>query len=282
MNTIKTFFLMLLLTVLFVLIGGWVGGRNGMIIALVFAGLMNFFSYFYSDKIVLAMYGARPLSQAEAPELYQIVDRLRRQANLPMPKIAIIPKSAPNAFATGRNPKKAVVAVTQGLLNLVTRDELEGVIAHELAHIKHRDMLISTLAATLAGAIMVLARIAGYSAIFFGSRRRDDSGLGLIILAILAPIAAMLIHFAISRQREYAADYEGGKISYKPEKLASALKKLENYSKRIPMEANPSTAHLFIVNPLRGGGLVNLFRTHPKTEERVKRLMKLARSMGRI
>jgi len=273
---------MILLTVLFVLIGGWVGGRNGMIIALIFAGFMNFFSYFYSDKIVLAMYGARPLSQAEAPELYQIVDKLRRQANLPMPKIAIIPKSAPNAFATGRNPKNAVVAVTQGLLNLVTRDELEGVIAHELAHIKHRDMLISTIAATLAGAIMVLARIAGYSAIFFGSRRRDDSGLGLIILAILAPIAAMLIHFAISRQREYAADYEGGKISYKPEKLASALKKLENYAKRIPMEANPSTAHLFIVNPLKGGGLINLFRTHPRTEERIKRLMELARSMGRI
>jgi heat shock protein HtpX len=243
---------------------------------------MNFFSYFYSDKIVLAMYGARPLSQAEAPQLYQIVDRLRRQANLPMPKIAIIPKSAPNAFATGRNPKNAVVAVTQGLLNLVTKDELEGVIAHELAHIKHRDMLISTLAATLAGAIMVLARIAGYSAIFFGSRRRDDSGLGLIILAILAPIAAMLIHFAISRQREYAADHEGGKISYKPEKLASALKKLENYAKRIPLQANPSTAHLFIVNPLRGGGLINLFRTHPRTEERVKRLMELARSMGRV
>jgi len=282
MNTIKTFFLMMLLTILFVLIGGWVGGRNGMIIALIFAGLMNFVSYFYSDKIVLAMYGARPLSRAEAPELYQMVDKLRRQANLPMPRIAIIPKSAPNAFATGRNPKKAVVAVTQGLLNLVTRDELEGVIAHELAHIKHRDMLISTLAATLAGAIMVLARIAGYSAIFFGSRRRDDSGLGLIILAILAPIAAMLIHFAISRQREYAADYEGGKISYKPEKLASALKKLENYAKRIPMEANPSTAHLFIVNPLRGGGLINLFRTHPRTEERVKRLMELARSMGRV
>jgi heat shock protein HtpX len=281
MNTIKTFFLMLLLTILFVLIGGWVGGRNGMIIALVFAGLMNFFSYFYSDKIVLAMYRARPLSQREAPGLYQIVDRLSRQANLPMPKIAIIPKSAPNAFATGRNPNNAVVAVTQGLLNLVTKDELEGVIAHELAHIKHRDMLISTIAATLAGAIMILARIAGYSAIFFGSRRRD-SGLGLIILAILAPIAAMLIHFAISRQREYAADHEGGKISYKPEKLASALKKLENYAKRIPMEANPSTAHLFIVNPLKGGGLINLFRTHPVTEERVKRLMKLARSMGRI
>ncbi len=280
MNTVKTFFLMLLLTVFFILIGGWIGGRNGMILALIFAGLMNFFSYFYSDKIVLAMYGAKPLSQAEAPELYQIVDKLRRQANLPMPKIAIIPKSAPNAFATGRNPNKAVIAVTQGLLNLVNRDELEGVIAHELAHIKHRDMLISTIAATMAGAIMILARIAGYSAIFFGSRRRD-SGLGLIFLAILAPIAAMLIHFAISRQREYAADQEGGKISYKPEKLASALKKLESYSKRIPMEANPSTAHLFIVNPLKGEGVINLFRTHPRTEERVRKLMELARKMGR-
>jgi len=283
MNTIKTVFLLGALTGLLILIGGYFGGRQGMIIAFALAVIMNFGSYWFSDKIVLRMYSASEVSESDAPELYAAVRNLSLKAGLPMPRVFIIPDETPNAFATGRNEKHAVVAVTQGILRILNREELEGVIAHELSHIKDRDILIGSIAATIAGAIMMLANMAQWAAIFGGGRSDDEEGggggtIGLIVMAILAPIAATLIQMAISRSREYLADSEGAQVSGNPYGLASALEKLSSASQVVPMHANPSTAHMFIVNPLSGRSLMNLFSTHPPVEERVARL----RSMGRI
>jgi heat shock protein HtpX len=272
MNMVKTVFLMTALTVGLILLGGWFGGDGGMVIALVFAGLMNLGSYFFSDKIVLKMYRAREVGPEEAPVLHRVVERLARRAGLPMPRIAIIPSEQPNAFATGRSPKHAVVAATQGILRILDEDELEGVMAHELAHVRHRDILISSIAATLAGAIMVLARFG----LFFGGGGRDrgpGGGALALLMVILAPIAAMIVQAAISRSREFAADEGGAEISQKPRALASALRKLEAGAKHVPLEGNPATAHMFIVHPFRGGGIFSLFSTHPPTEERVERLL---------
>jgi heat shock protein HtpX len=272
MNMVKTVFLMTALTVGLVLLGGWFGGEGGMVIALVFAGLMNLGSYFFSDKIVLKMYRAREVGPEEAPVLYRVVERLARRAKIPMPRVAIIPSEQPNAFATGRSPKHAVVAATQGILRILDEDELEGVMAHELAHVRHRDILISSIAATLAGAIMVLARFG----LFFGGGDRDRGPAGgamALLLMILAPIAAIIVQAAISRSREYAADEGGAEISQKPRALASALRKLEAGAKHVPLEGNPATAHMFIVHPFRGRGLLTLFSTHPPVEERVERLL---------
>jgi len=275
-NQLKTTILLAGMTILIMIVGNLIGGRQGMMIALVLAGGMNFFSYWYSDKIVLKMYQAREATPQQAPELYEMVQTLARQASLPMPKVYIIPKEAPNAFATGRNPDNAVVAVTQGLMNLMSRQEIMGVLAHELAHVKNRDILIGTIAATMAGAIMMLASMARWSAIFGGMRRDDNEGgmgaIGMIVMAIVAPMAAMIIQMAVSRSREYLADATGAKISGSPEGLAQALEKLGGYTQRIPMNANPSTAHMFIVNPLSGKSLQSLFSTHPPLQERIRRL----------
>lgn len=269
----KTLLLMTVLTVGLVFLGGWFGGQGGMVIALVFAALLNFGSYFFSDKIVLKMYRAREVGLEEAPVLYRVVEQLTRRAGLPMPRVAIIPSAQPNAFATGRSPKHAVVAATEGILRILDEDELEGVMAHELAHVKNRDILISSIAATLAGAIMVLSR---FGLFFGGGRDRGPGGGALAILVvILAPIAAMIVQAAISRSREFAADQGGAEISQKPRALASALMKLEAAAKQVPLEGNPATAHLFIVHPFRGRGLVNLFSTHPPMEERVERLLSM-------
>ncbi len=282
-NRFRTTLLLAALTVLIVWIGRLLGGPQGMAIALVFAVVMNFGSYWFSDKIVLAMYRAQPVDEREAPELYNMVRELAASAGLPMPKVYIIPSETPNAFATGRNPEHAVVAVTEGLLRLLSAHEVRGVLAHELAHIKNRDILIGTIAASLAGAIMFLADMARWAAIFGGFRGSDDEGegagglIGTLILAIVAPIAAMLIQMAISRSREYLADETGARIAGHPESLASALEKLAVASQRIPMvEAKPATAHMFIVNPLSGRSLVNLFSTHPPIEERIRRLRSFA------
>ena len=276
MNMLKTVLLMTVLTAALVLVGGWVGGEGGALVALVVAGAMNFVSYFFSDKIVLKMYRAREVTRAEAPVLYEVVESLSRRAGLPVPRVAIIPGQQPNAFATGRNPEHAVVAATEGILQILDRDEIEGVMAHELAHVRHRDMLISSVAATLAGAIMVLARFG----LFFGGGDRDRGGGALALLVvILAPIAAMIIQAAISRSREFAADAGGAEISGKPRALASALQKLEATAKRVPLQGNPATAHMFIVHPFRGGGIGKLFSTHPPTEERVERLLQM-RGLG--
>ena len=275
-NQLKTTLLLAGMTVLIMLAGNLMGGRQGMMIALVLAAGMNFFSYWFSDKMVLKMYKAREVTAREAPDLYGMVQTLTRQAGLPMPKIYIIPQDAPNAFATGRNPDNAVVAVTQGLLKLMNRQEIMGVLAHELAHVKNRDILIGTIAATMAGAIMMLASMARWSAIFGGMRRDDNNGgggaIGMIVMAIIAPLAAMIIQMAVSRSREYLADATGARIAGTPEGLAQALEKLGAYSRQIPMAANPSTAHMFIVNPLSGKSLQNLFSTHPPMEERISRL----------
>jgi heat shock protein HtpX len=273
-NQIRTTFLLAVMTVFILLIGQMLGGRQGLIIALVFAAGMNFVSYWYSDKIVLRMYKAREVTPGQAPEIYSIVQDLARKADLPTPKVYIIPQESPNAFATGRNPEHAVVAVTEGLLKLMDREELAGVLGHELGHVKNRDILIGSIAATMAGAIMMLASIARWSAIF-GGRSDDDEGMGgfgLIIVSILAPIAAVLIQTAISRSREYLADASGARFSGNPDGLARALEKLGNYSARIPANANPSTAHMFIVNPLSGQRLMSLFSTHPPLEDRISRL----------
>jgi heat shock protein HtpX len=277
MNTIKTGLLLGALTGLLMLIGGWFGGQNGVVIAFLFAMVMNFGSYWFSDKIVLSMYHAQPVTEAQAPELYDMVKNLTLRASMPMPRVYIIPEETPNAFATGRNEQHAVVAVTEGILRILGRDELEGVIAHELTHIRNRDILVGSIAATLAGAIVMLANMAQWAAMFGGSSRDDDEGggsniVGLIVMAILAPIAATLIQMAISRSREYLADAGGAKISGKPYGLAGALEKLARASQAIPMDANPSTAHMFIVNPLTGRSLMNLFSTHPPIEERIARL----------
>ncbi|HET9334197.1 MAG TPA: zinc metalloprotease HtpX [Gemmatimonadota bacterium] len=276
MNMLKTVVLMTVLTVGLVLVGGAFGGRGGMVTALVIAAAMNFGSYFFSDKLVLRMYRAREVTRAEAPGLYDVVETLSRRAGLPMPRVAIIPGEQPNAFATGRNPEHAVVAATEGILRILDRDEIEGVMAHELAHVRHRDMLISSVAATLAGAIMVLARFG----LFFGGGDRDRGGGALaILLVVLAPLAAMIVQAAISRSREFAADAGGAEISGKPRALASALQKLEAAAKRVPLQGNPATAHMFIVHPFRGGGLMKMFSTHPPTEERVARLLEM-RGLG--
>ena len=282
MNQFKTFLLMLVMTLLFILVGSAVGGKNGVIYAFIFAGLMNFFAYWFSDKIVLRMYRAKEVSQGEAPDLYGIVAELTSKASLPMPKVYIMENDTPNAFATGRNPEHAAVAVTTGILKMLSKEELMGVIGHELSHVKNRDILVSTVAATLAGAIAMLSRMAQFGAMFGGGRSNEEGGRGgnilvVLIVSIFASMAAMLIQMAISRSREYMAD-EGGAHLAHPLSLAKALGKLDMASKRIPMKANPSTAHMFIVNPLKGGGVLSLFSTHPPMEERIARLEEMART----
>jgi heat shock protein HtpX len=273
MNTLKTATLMVGLTLVLVWAGAAFGGQSGMTIALIFALLMNIFSYWFSDKIVLKMYRAQEVSEQEAPELFSMVKRLTQKAGLPMPKVYIINQDQPNAFATGRNPAHAAVAVTTGIMTILSREELEGVIGHELAHVQHRDILIGTVAATIAGAISYLAHMAQW-AMIFGGGDDDDGGnpLAAIVMMIVAPIAAMLIQMAISRSREYAADRGGAKIVGNPQHLADALKKLHMASQRVPMKAEPATAHMFIVNPLSGRGFSKLFSTHPPMEERIARL----------
>jgi heat shock protein HtpX len=276
MNSVKTGFFMVLLTVLLVLVGNILGGRQGLYIAFVFALVMNVGTYWFSDKMVLKMYRAQEVSRAQAPELYDIVESLSRSAGLPMPKVYIIPQGSPNAFATGRSPKHAAVAVTSGILKILDRNELAGVLSHELAHVKHRDILISTIAAVMAGAITMLASMARWAALFggFGGDRRRSEGsiLPYLVMMILAPIAAMLIQMAISRSREYMADKDGAKMSGHPLWLAGALRKLQQGARLTPMEASPATAHMFIINPLRGGGIQSLFSTHPPLEDRIARL----------
>jgi heat shock protein HtpX len=282
MNTLKTAFLLTLMTLLFILVGRLVGGNQGMVVAFVFAALMNLGTYWFSDKIVLRMYRAQRVDEGTSPRLHRIVRRAASNARLPMPKVYIIPTPTPNAFATGRNPKHAAVAVTQGIMKILDEDELEGVVSHEMAHIRNRDILTGSIVATLAGAISMLAFMARFAAIFGGYGGRDrqgGGGLGLLIMAIVAPLAALLIQMAISRSREYAADVTAGKNSHKPLALANALRKLEYASRRIPLEAKPSTAHLFIVNPLSGKGMASLFSTHPPIEERVARLEKMAKGI---
>jgi heat shock protein HtpX len=275
-NQFKTALLLAALTAFIILVGRMLGGRQGMIIAFFLAGGMNFFSYWYSDRMVLRMYRAREVNQSQAPELYAMVSRLSRNADLPMPRVYVIPQETPNAFATGRNPDHAVVAVTEGLMKLMAPAEIEGVLAHELGHIKNRDILIGTVAATMAGAVMMLASMARWSAIFGGGRGSDDEGgmggIGLIVMSLLAPVGAMIIQMAISRSREYLADATGAAIAGRPDGLATALEKLSAYSRRLPMQANPTTAHMFIVNPLSGQSFKSLFSTHPPIEERVARL----------
>lgn len=277
MNNVKVFVLMAGMTALFGALGGYFGGQSGMVLALVFAGAMNFVMYYKSSTMVLKMYGAHVVTEREAPDLYAIVDRLRQRAGLPMPTVAIAPHEQPNAFATGRNPEHSVVCVTQGLLNLVSRDEIEGVIAHELAHIKNRDMLLQTFTASLAGAITML----GHMALFMGGRGGDGghrNPIAGLAMALLAPLAAGLIQMAISRQREFKADAVGAQISGNPNGLANALLKLDAYAKRIPMDVAPAAAPLAQVNPLQayGGGMASLFSTHPPMEDRVARLRALA------
>lgn len=273
----KTAVLLAALTCLVILIGGAIGGQQGMLIAFVLAAGMNFVSYWFSDRIVLSMYGAQPVDQTTAPDLYRIVRTLATRGDIPMPRVYVIPGDTPNAFATGRDPQHAAVAVTEGIMRMLDDSELEGVIAHELSHVKNRDTLIMTVAATLAGAITYLAQMAQWAAIFGGRRSDDeDSGgggaIGAILMAVLAPIAAMLVQMAISRTREFQADASGARLAGQPWGLAKALEKLEMAASMAPMQATPATAHLFIVNPLRGGGLMSLFSTHPSTQERIARL----------
>jgi len=275
MNYLRTGILLVVLTLLLVLIGQLIGGRVGASYAFIFALIFNFASYWFSDKIVLAMYRAKPLAREDAPEVYEIVEELIGKASLPMPRLFIIPQESPNAFATGRSPKTACVCITKGILEVLTRNELKGVLAHELAHVKNRDMLVMTMAAVIAGAIMMLADMARWSAMFGGygrNRNRNNNALGLIVVMILAPIAAMLIQLAISRSREYAADASGAHFAMDTHGLSSALRKLQEASRYIRMNASPQTAHLFIVNPLRADALASLFSTHPPIEKRIKRL----------
>ena len=283
MNRLKTTFLLSLLTVLMVIMGSAIGGRTGMVFAFFMAAAMNFFSYWFSDKIVLKMYGAQEIGEHEHPAFYGMVRRLALQAGLPMPKVYIIPSESPNAFATGRNPEHAAVAATQGILRILSPEELEGVMAHELAHVQNRDILISTIAATFAGAIAMLGNMLQWGAMLGAGRGDDEEGgagglIGSLAMAIIAPIAAMLIQMAVSRSREYLADESGARICGRPLALANALRKLHTASHMIPMqEARPASAHMFIVNPLTGGSLLKLFSTHPPMEERIARLENMAR-----
>jgi heat shock protein HtpX len=278
-NLIKTGFLLAVLTCLLVLVGGAIGGQQGMTVAFILAFVMNVGSYWFSDKIVLSMYGAQPVDEAQAPGLYRIVRELAAEAKIPVPPIYLIPDDSPNAFATGRNPQHAAVAVTEGILRILSEEELRGVLAHELSHVKNRDTLIMTIAATLAGAITYLAQMAQWAAIFGGGRRSDDEGgggggglIGMLLMAILAPFAAMLVQMAISRSREYEADASGAHLCLSASGLEHALAKLDVASRQEPLNATPATAHLFIVNPLTGGGFATLFSTHPPIEERIARL----------
>ena len=280
-NLFKTAVLLAALTSLVVLIGQAIGGQQGMLIAFILAVAMNFGSYWFSDRIVLAMYRAQPIEEAQAPDLYRIVRRLTTRAGIPMPRVYLIPGDTPNAFATGRSPQHAAVAVTEGIMRMLDDEELEGVLAHELSHVKNRDTLTMTIAATMAGVITYLAHMAQWAAIFGGGRRDDEEGsgggvFGALLMAILAPIAAMLIQLAISRAREFQADASGAQLAGRPWGLAKALEKLEMASRLAPMDATPATAHLFIVNPLRGEGLATLFSTHPPIQERIARLRAMA------
>ena len=274
-NRIKTVLLLAGMTAFLIVIGRLLGGRTGMYLAFILAVGMNFFSYWFSDKIVLKMYGAQEVTPADAPQLHQIVDELAREANIPKPKVYIIPDDSPNAFATGRNPEHAAIAATEGIMRLLTPAELKGVLAHEIGHVRNRDILISTIAATMAGAIMILADMARFGAIFGMGGRDNEEGpgiIGILVMSIIAPIAAMLIQMAISRSREYLADETGAHLAHNPESLARALEKLSMGVQRAPMNASSATAHMFIVNPLTGSSLMNLFSTHPPIEERVARL----------
>jgi len=289
MNTLRTTILLAVLTALLIWIGDMLGGRQGAIIALLLAGGMNFFSYWFSDKIVIKMYSGQEVTAGDDPELYGLVQDLTQRAGLPMPKVYVLPQDTPNAFATGRNPEHAAVAVTDGIRRILTQRELAGVLGHELSHVKHRDILVSTIAATLAGAIGYLAQMAQWAMIFGGGRDRDEEGgggniFGLIVMMIVAPLAAMLIQMAVSRSREYGADEGGAKVTGDPLALASALRKLQMGAQNIPLETNNATAnataHMFIVNPLTGHGLASLFSTHPPMEERIARLEAMAGKMG--
>jgi heat shock protein HtpX len=276
-NTFKTALLLTAMTLLLLFLGDYFGGRNGMTIALIVAAGMNFFSYFFSDKIALAMYRAQPVTREELPRVYSVVERMTQRVGLPMPKIYVIPTDSPNAFATGRNPSHASVAVTQGILNLLDDEELEGVLAHELGHVRNRDILISSVAATIAGAITFLAQMGRFAAFFGGYSDRDDrerggGGIGALLMLFLAPLAATLIHLAVSRSREYAADDSGAHLTGNPYALARALQKLDTWSKRLPMTASSSTAHLFIVQPMLGVDFAGLFSTHPPIAKRIERL----------
>ena len=281
MNTLKSTLLLTTLTLLLVLVGNYFGGQNGMLIAFLIAAVMNFVSYFFSDKIALAMYRAQPVTREELPRAYEVVERLTQRQGLPMPRIYVIPTDSPNAFATGRNPKHASVAVTHGILQLLDDEELEGVLAHELGHVRNRDILTSSIAATLAGAITILARMAYWGALFGGyggngrgSRERGGSGISMLFMLILAPIAATLIQLAVSRSREYEADHTGAEMTGNPYALARALQKLDAYSKRLPLQASPTNAHLFIVAPiLSGASFATLFSTHPPIAKRIERLI---------
>ncbi|RZV38334.1 MAG: zinc metalloprotease HtpX [Candidatus Acidulodesulfobacterium acidiphilum] len=284
MNYFKTFLLMLVLTGILIFAGGAIGGEQGMVIALIFAAVMNLGTYWFSDKVVLSMYHAVPVTEAEYPELYSIVRNLAARGNIPMPKVYIVDEETPNAFATGRNPNHAAVCVTTGIMKILNANELSGVIGHELTHVKNRDILISSIAATVAGAISMLAWMAEWGAMFggFGGRSDDREGniIGIIAMAIIAPLIATMIQLAISRQREYAADKGGAMLSGNPMYLASALNKLEAGNEEEPMQANQmthATAHMFIVNPLRGGAFKSLFSTHPSTEDRIEKLKEMAR-----
>ena len=275
MNQAKTFFLMVLLTIIFVGLGSMIGGQNGAMVAFSVAIVMNFISYWFCDRIVLAMYKATEVTESQAPQLYSLVGSLAQKAGIPMPRVYMIESESPNAFATGRNPSHSVVAVTTGIMRILNRNELEGVLAHEISHVKHRDILIQTVAAVMAGAITMLANFARFSAFFGGGRDDDDNGgniVSVILFSMVAAFAAMLIQLAISRSREYLADETGAHLAHNPESLARALEKLSMGTQRVPMNASPATAHMFIVNPLTGSSLMNLFSTHPPIEERVARL----------
>ena len=278
MNTLKSTLLLVALMLVLVFAGQWVGGERGMIFAFLISVAMNFTAYFFSDKIALAMYRAQPVTRDQLPRAYEVVERLTAKQGLPMPKMYVLPTESPNAFATGRNPQHASVAMTHGILQLLDDEELEGVLAHELGHVKNRDILTSSIAATLAGAITMIARMGYFASLFGGyggrdSRERGGGGIGALLMIIVAPIAATLIQLAVSRSREYEADATGAHTTGNPYALARALQKLEDYSKRMPLEATPSTAHLFIIAPLLGGGFGSLFSTHPPTRERIRRLI---------